>query len=324
VPVLQLLPAILKYLLQRDTQDDDQYGWGPMQITAPIVVGVVLIVAFTAFIIWYKRSPHNSPIAHHYSRVRDACVSRFTRFFMPGRRRRRRVQHVSTPITLDDSMVTPRQMRRPHHSYSSDSTDSQTPLTDTVEFYYPPQKYADPSGRPMFGAPQQSERRTWRWWRFFGLGPHKVTSQVPSHRFQIEGPDESSVGHGDGDGSLGSPIAAVGSGWTSGLPALCEQDEGDPQRGFYDRVIQIGDPQVTIHSTPRTPAHYEDVAVAAPPGSVPSSAKTPAPEYRSTAEFPYTTSNLRNTTTVPTTVIPQISYHTTVSPDIGSTYVCSR
>ncbi|KAJ8586122.1 hypothetical protein M405DRAFT_823877 [Rhizopogon salebrosus TDB-379] len=230
---------------------------------------------------------------------------------MPGRRRRRRVQHVSTPITLDDSMVTPRQMRRPHHSYSSDSTDSQTPLTDTVEFYYPPQKYADPSGRPILGAPQQSERRTWRWWRFFGLGPHKVTSQVPSHRFQIEGPDESSVGHGDGDESLGSPIVAVGSGWTSGLPALCEQDEGDPQRGFYDRVIQIGDPQVTIHSTPRTPAHYEDVAVAAPPGSVPSSAKTPAPEYRSTAEFPYTTSNLRNTTTVPTTVIPQISYHTT-------------
>ncbi|OJA09988.1 hypothetical protein AZE42_03824 [Rhizopogon vesiculosus] len=301
-------------LHSRDT--DDNGSWGLMQITTPIIVGVTLIVIFSVYIIWYRRSPHDFRVVHHYKRFRDACFSRFAKVFM-SEHRCREVQNVTTPITLDDSMATPRHTRRPHTSYSrSDSTDSQTPLTESAEFYYPPQRYIfDPFGRPMLKVPQQPEKRTWRWWRVFG--PREVKSQLPSHRFQIEGPDESSVGHGEssvghGDGSLeGLTGVAVRSRWTSNLGSLPEHDEGDPHRGFYDRVIQIGDPELTVHSTSVALAHYERAAEVVTPGSAPTSVKTPAPEYSSAVEYPgpYLASNQRTMATAPMTII-QSSHHT--------------
>lgn len=215
-------------------------------------------------------------------------------------------------------MITPRHMGR--QSYArSDSTDSQTPLTDNLEFYYPPHKRAvQPLGRE---APQQPERRTWRWLRFLRFGPREVQSQVPNHRFRVEGPDESSVGHGDA--SLHSPNVAVRSGWTSGLPSLPERDGGDPNRGYYDRVIQIGDPD-TAQSTPMTPVNYEGVAeVIVTPPSAPPSVRTPAPDYSSAVEYHFmpVTSNPRTMGTAPTTVIPQNPHYTPVSPGQVGVYV---
>jgi len=284
-----------------------------MQITTPIIVGVGLVIFFTAYIIWRRRSPHSSQLTHHYHRVRDFIAQ----FCMP-KRRRRRVQHVSTSITLDDTMATPRHPRRPQHSYiRSDSTDSQTPLTDNAEFYFPPHRYVvDHSRGPISETSQEPETFIQRWWNTFRLGPREVRSQAPNHRFRVEGPDGSSVGHGES--SLDSPDGAMRSGWTSGLPSLPEHDEGDPNRGFYDRVIQIGDPQITVNS-----ALVHGVADIVTPGSAPASVQTPAPEYSSAVEYPFSGSNLRTVTNAPATVIPQSPRHTPVSPDIKLTCICS-
>ena len=265
------------------------------------MVGVVLIILFVVYIIWHKRSSHGSSPLRLFSHARDACISMF-QDFIPAHRRRK-VQRAST-TTLDDAMDTPRDQGRHYHPcIRSDSTDSQTPLTDNTGFCYPPQKYvADPFRRPMLEPSPQPERRTWRWWRIFRFGPREVKSQTPSHSFQIEGPDESSVGHA----SLDSPIVPVPrSGWAGGLTSLSEQEEGDDDRGLYDRVIQIGDPQITTHSAP----HHEDAEV-----SVSTSVRTPAPEYSSTVGYPHASpSNLRTVITAPTPVIPQ---NTSVSLDL--------
>ncbi|KAG1771673.1 hypothetical protein EV702DRAFT_1136524 [Suillus placidus] len=278
-----------------------------MQITAPIIVGVALIIIFAVYIMWYRWS---YLFKHHFRRVRDASVSRFYQVFMP--RYYRRVQHTSIPVTLDDSMVTPRHNRRYHSYIRSDSTDSQTPLRDSIEFSFPPHKYhPDPSRRPTPEKSQRPGRRIWRWWRVFGVGPREVKPKVPSHHWVVEGPDEgSTVGHGDG--SFNSQRVEAGPRWTSGLAPVHEHtsdDEGDPSQGIYDRVIQIGDPDFsTAHSaTPMTPAYHQGVAAPVPPGSVPTSARTAAPEY-SAAEGPYSTSNSRTMTTAPTTYIQQSSY----------------
>lgn len=287
-----------------------------MQITTPIIVGVGLVILFTAFIIWRRWSPHSSQLTHHYRRVRDAIVP----VFMPNQRRRR-VQHVNTSITLDDTMTTPRHPRRPQHSIRSDSTDSQTPLTDNSEFYFPPQRYAvHPSRGPIFKASQEPETPIQRWWHAFHLGPREVRSQAPNHRFRVEGPDGSSVGH---ESSLDSPGCAVRPGWISGLTSLPEHDEGDPNRGFYDRVIQIGDPQITVHSAPVAPAHHNGVADVVTPGSAPASVQTPAPDYSSAVEYPFSGSNLRTVTNAPATLVPQSPRHTPVSPGIKLMCVCS-
>lgn len=286
-----------------DTSDSD---WDPMQITAPIIVGVALIIIFAVYIMWYRWSYH---FKHHFRRIRDASVSRFYQVFMP--QYRRRVQHTSTPITLDESMVTPRHNRRYHSYIRSDSTDSQTPLRDSVEFSFPPHKYhPDPSRRPTPEKSQRPGRRIWRWWSVFGVGPREVKPKVPSHRWVVEGPDEgSTVGHGDG--SFNSQSVEAGPRWTSGLAPVHEQtsdDEDDSSREIYDRVIQIGDPDFsTAHSaTPMTPTYDQGVAAPVTPGSAPTSARTAAPEY-SAAEGPYSTSNLRTITTAPTTYIQQSS-----------------
>ncbi|KAG1751316.1 uncharacterized protein EDB91DRAFT_599750 [Suillus paluster] len=287
---------MLKILIQtRDTGGSDN-DWGTMQITAPIIVGVSLIVIFGACIIWYRWSSH---IKRHYHRVRDACVSKIPSIFMP--RHRHRLQHASFPITLDDSMGTPRRDQRRYHSYiRSDSTDSQTPLTDSEGFSYPPLKYlVDPSGGSVLE--QQPGRQLWRWWRLFGVGPREVKPKVPSDCWMV---DESSVGHGDP--SLSSPGVAARQRWTSSLAPVHEQtsdDEGDPGRGFYSGVMQIGE-RFSTYSTPLPPAFHDDVAAL---GSIPDSARTAAPEYSSAVGL----GDSRTMTTAPTTVIPQSSYYTT-------------
>lgn len=285
---------------------DDSEDWSTMQISAPIIVGVALMFIFSAYLVWYKWSDQ---LKHHFHRVRDASISKFYQFFTP--KYRRRVQHTSMPITLDDTMVTPRQRR--FHSYiRSDSTDSQTPLRDSIEFSFPPHKYnLDPSDRRSTTAESQRPgRRFWRWWRVFGAGPREVKPKVPSHHWVVEGPDESST-EGHGDGSLNSQSAEARPRWTSGLAPVHEQtsdDEDDPSRGIYGGVIQIGDPDCSTHSaTPMSPPYHQGFAAPMTPGSNPASAGTAAPEY-SAAEGPYSTSNSRTMTTAPTTYIQQSSY----------------
>ncbi|KAG0707062.1 hypothetical protein DFH29DRAFT_898247 [Suillus ampliporus] len=310
------LPSILpraqlqhQVLSPRDTEggdDADQDNWSTMQITAPIIVGVALIIIFAAYIIWHRWSHR---FKHHYRQVRDACVSRFSQAFTP--RHRRRLQHTSIPVTLDDSMVTPRHIRRYHSYVRSDSTDSQTPLADSdVEFSYPPKNPADFSGKPVPEESQWPGRRPWRWQRLFGMGPREVKPKVPNHRWVVEGPDESSVGHGDP--SLSSPSVAARPRWTSSLAPVDERtrdDESDPSRGFYGGVMEIGE-RFSAHSAPMSSAFHEVfTAPAMFPGSVPTSARTAAPEY-SAVEDPYSTSNSRTMTTAPTTFIPQSSYYT--------------
>ncbi|KAG2154477.1 uncharacterized protein EDB93DRAFT_1132578 [Suillus bovinus] len=308
--VLILSRAQLQHqvLSSRTDDDSDNSDWDPMQITAPIIVGVSLIIIFAACIMWYRWSHH---FKHHFRRVRDASVSKVYQVFMP--QYRRRVQHTSIPVTLDESMATPCHIRRYHHStyIRSDSTDSETPLRDSFEFSFPPHKYRPDSFRKS--AHQQSQRsgrRLWRWWSLFGVGPREVKPTVPSHRWVVEGPDENStVGHGDG--SFNSQSVDTRSRWTSGLPPVHEQtsdDEGDPGREIYGGVIQIGDPDSSTHSaTPITPGYHQGVAASVPPGSVSTSARTAAPEY-SAAGGPYSSSNSRTMTTAPTTYIQQSSY----------------
>lgn len=277
-----------------------------MQISAPIIVGVALIIIFALYLVWYRWSHQ---FKYHFRRVRDASVSRFYQVFMP--QYRRRVQHTSMPVTLDDSMVTPRHIRRYHSYVRSDSTDSQTPLRDSIEFSFPPRKYhIDPSRKSTTEESQRPGRRLWRWWRLFGAGPREVKPTVPDRRWVVEGPDESStVGHGDE--SLNDQNAEARPRWTSGLAPVHEQtsdDEGDPSRGIYGGVMQIGDPDFSTHSaTPMSPAYHQGFASPMLPGSVPTSARTAAPEY-SAVEGPHSTSNSRTMTTAPTTYIQQSSY----------------
>ncbi|KAG1871304.1 hypothetical protein DFJ58DRAFT_763264 [Suillus subalutaceus] len=289
---------------------DDSNGsdWSTMQITTPIIVGVALIIIFAVYVMWDRWSHHFKP---HFHRVRDASISKFSKIFMP--QYRRRVQHTSMPVTLDESMVTPRYTRRYHSYVRSDSTDSQTPLRNSVEFSFPPPNgyHSDPSNGPAPGGSRRPERRLWRWWRLFGVGPREVKPKVPSHRWVVEGPDESStVGHGDG--SFNNQSVEARQRWASGLAPVHEQtsdDEGDSSRGIYGGVIQIGDPDFsTAHSaTPMSPTDHQGFAIPAPPGSVPTSARTAAPEYYSAVEGPYSTSNLQAMTTAPTTYIQQSS-----------------
>ncbi|KAG1889998.1 hypothetical protein F4604DRAFT_1707916 [Suillus subluteus] len=274
--------AQLQHQSRATDGSDDSNGsdWSTMQITTPIIVGVALIIIFAVYVMWDRWSHHFKP---HFHRVRDASISKFSKIFMP--QYRRRVQHTSMPVTLDESMVTPRYTRRYHSYVRSDSTDSQTPL--------------------------RNSRRLWRWWRLFGVGPREVKPKVPSHRWVVEGPDESStVGHGDG--SFNNQSVEARQRWASGLAPVHEQtsdDEGDSSRGIYGGVIQIGDPDFsTAHSaTPISPTDHQGIAIPAPPGSVPTSARTAAPEYYSAVEGAYSTSNLQAMTTAPTTYIQQSS-----------------
>ncbi|KAG2127488.1 hypothetical protein DEU56DRAFT_820302 [Suillus clintonianus] len=291
-----------------DGSDSTDDAWGPMQITAPIIVGVALIIIFAAYLMWYKWSDH---FKVHFRRVRHAVsVSRPAQVFMP--QYRHRVQHASIPFTLDSSMGTPRYTRRYHSYVRSDSTDSQTPLADSFDFPFPPHNNynSDSSRRQMPEESHQPGRRSWRWWRLFGVGIREVKPQVPSHRWVVEGPDESStLGHGDG--SLNSPSFAPRQRWIGGLPPVHEQsidDEGDPSRGYHGGVMQIGD-DFSTHEAPLTPAYHQGVTVPVPPGSAPTSARTAAPEY-SAVEGPQSISNSRTVTTAPTTYIPQSSYYT--------------
>ncbi|KAG2109969.1 uncharacterized protein F5147DRAFT_691087 [Suillus discolor] len=287
-----------------DSSDDS--NWSPMQITAPIIVGVALILIFAAYIIWHKWSDH---FKYHFRRVRDASVSRISQVFTP--QYRRRVQHTSVPVTLDESMATPRHIRRYHSTYTrSDSTDSETPLRDSIEFSFPPHKYHfEPLRKPTHEKSQRPGRRLWRWWALFGVGPREVKPKVPSDRWVVEGPDENStVGHGDG--SVNSPSAETRPRWTSGLAPVHEQTSDDElDRGIYEGVIQIGDPDSSsTHSvTPMAPEYPQGVTAPVPSGSVPSSARTAAPEY-SAAGGRYSPSNSRTMTTAPTTHIQQSSY----------------
>ncbi|KAG1739286.1 hypothetical protein EDB19DRAFT_1711388 [Suillus lakei] len=291
----QLQHQVLSSRATDGTDNATDGDWGPMQISAPIIVGVALIIVFAAYLVWYRWSHH---FKHLFRRVRDASVSRFAQI-MP--QYRRGLHRASTPFTLDDSMVTPRHIRRYHSYVRSDSTDSQTPLRDSIEFSLP--LHPDPSRRPMPEESRRPGRRLWRWWRPFG--PREVKPTVPGRRWVVEGPDESStVGHGDG--SFNSPSIEARSRWMSGLAPVHEQtadDEGDPSRGFYGGVMQIGDPDpdFSTHSTPMTPAYHQGVAIPVPPGSVPTSARTAAPEY-SAIEGPYSTSNSRTMTSAPTNI----------------------
>jgi hypothetical protein len=291
--------------------DNDDSDWNAMQITTPIIVGVALIIIFAVYVMWDRWSLAHH-FKHHFRQVRDASVSRFSKIFMP--QYRRQVQHASTPVTLDESMGTPspRHIRRYHSYVRSDSTDSQTPLRNSIEFSFPTVQgyHPDPSHKPAPKDSRRPERRLWRWWRLFGVGPREVKPKVPSHRWVVEGPDESStVGHEDG--SFNGQSAEARQRWVNGLAPVHEQtndDEGDPSRGIYREVIQIGDPDFSTHSTtPMSPTYHEDVPIPAPPGSVPTSSRTAAPEY-SAAEGPYSSSNMRTTTTAPTTYIQQSSY----------------
>ncbi|KIK43932.1 hypothetical protein CY34DRAFT_106216 [Suillus luteus UH-Slu-Lm8-n1] len=160
------------------------------------------------------------------------------------------------------------------------------------------------------GESQRPGKRFWRWWRIFGAGPREVKPKVPSHHWVVEGPDESST-EGHGDESLNGQSTEARPRWTNGLAPVHEQtsdDEDDPSRGIYDRVIQIGDPDCSTHSaTPMSPPYHQGVAAPTTPGSIPTSAGTAAPEY-SAAENPHSTSNSRTMTTAPTTYIQQSSY----------------
>lgn len=303
----QLQYQVLSSRATNGSDNDNDSDWSAMQITTPIIVGVALIIIFAAYLMWYRWSHH---FTHHFRRVRDASISRFSKIFMP--QYHRRVQHTSMPVTLDESMDTPRHIRRFHSYVRSDSTDSQTPLRNSIEFSFPPTNgyHSDPSHGPVPGGSRRPERRLWRWWRLFGVGPREVKPKVPSRCWVVEGPDESStVGHEDG--SLNSQSLEARQRWMSGLAPVHEQtsdDEGDPSRGIYTGVIQIGDPDFSTHSaTPMSPTYHEGVAVPALPVSVPTSARTAAPEY-SAVEGPYSTSNLRTMTTAPTTYIQQSSY----------------
>lgn len=302
----QLQRQVLSSRATNGSDSSDDSNWSPMQITAPIIVGVALVLIFAAYIIWHRWSDH---FKYHFRRVRDASASRISQVFTP--QYRRRVQHASVPVTLDESMATPRHIRRYHSTYTrSDSTDSETPLRNSIEFAFPPHEYHfEPLRKPTHEKSQRPGRRLWRWWRLFGVGPREVKPKVPSHRWVVEGPDEnSSVGHGDG--SLHSPRAETRPRWTSGLAPVHEQTSDDElDRGIYEGVIQIGDPDSSsTHSvTPMAPEYPQGATASVPSGSVPSSARTAAPEY-SAAGGPYSPSNPRTMTTAPTPHIQQSSY----------------
>lgn len=285
----QLQHQILSPRATNGSDSSNDSDWSTMQITTPIIVGVVLIIIFAAYLAWYRWSHR---FKHHFRRVRDAFVSRFSEVFrMP--RYRHRVKHTSMPVTLDESMHTPnpRNIRR-YPSYArSDSTDSQTPLRSSIGSFPPHQ---DPPRRST------PEKRSWRWWRIFGAGPREVKPKVPNSGWVVD--DSSTMRHGDG--SFISQSVETRPRWTGGLAPLHEQasdDEGDPSRGMYDRVIQIGDPDISTHSMSPT---YQDVV---PPESVPTSARTAAPEY-SAGKGPHSTSILRTMTTAPTSHIQQSVY----------------
>lgn len=284
----------------------DGSDWTAMQITTPIIVGVALIVIFAVYLVWYRWSHR---FKHHFRRARDASASTFSQVFrMP--RYRHRVQHTSMPVTLDESMHTPnpRNMRRYPSYVRSDSSDSHTPLRSSTEFSFPPHKrYPDPPRRSTPGESRPPQKRLWRWWRIFGVGPREVKPKVPNSGWVVD--DSSTMRHGDG--SFISQGVETRPRWTSGLAPLHEQasdDEDDLSRGLYDRVIQIGDPDMSTHSmTPMTPTYHQGVVAPAPPESVPTSARTAAPEY-SAGKDPHSTSISRTMTTAPTNHIHESAY----------------
>ncbi|KAH7889036.1 hypothetical protein F5I97DRAFT_780853 [Phlebopus sp. FC_14] len=257
--------------------DQTQDGWGTVQIAAPIIVGVVLLLIFSGYLLWVRKTPTKLP--YNYHQVRGTWISRL---FFTSRRVRHRVLPSNDRITLDDSILTPSTAAdfRRARQHRQDSADSQTPLTQTsYGFDYPPK-------RVLLDTPPQKpeQKRPWRWWRLLGSRPQEIKSEEPSSRWRVDGPDGSSTGHGiqeqeDRDRTR----------YTSGLEAVDERVE-------LESVIRIGDNFSSIESTPVTQNfHEEEPATLTPPSrtaSVPpqnahgtprsSRANTPLPPgYRS-------------------------------------------
>lgn len=71
-----------------------------------------------------------------------------------------------------------------------DSTDSQTPLTQTYPSDFPSVPRLPHSSPPM------AKRPAVRWWWFFGSRPQEIKSEAPGSRWHVDAPDGSSTGHG--------------------------------------------------------------------------------------------------------------------------------
>ncbi|KAG6375610.1 hypothetical protein JVT61DRAFT_3176 [Boletus reticuloceps] len=220
-----------------NSSDNNGKGeWGTPQIATPAIVGGILLLLFAAYFIWQRKPLEKR--SYDYRPVRSEWTSRIERMFSQ-RRKRHRVLHSSTPVTLVDSMRSSGyafDLNRGSRVTRSDSSDSQTPLTSTCyALDYPPNESSDyPPNRLSDSPPPIPKPPMVRWWWIFGSRPQQIKSEEPGQRWRVDDPDGSSSGHGH-----------TSNGYAGLLRTLYEgQEDGE------DEVIRIGENFPSVASTP--------------------------------------------------------------------------
>lgn len=229
--------------------------WGTLQIVTPVIVGVGLILCFAAYLVWQRRRrPSSNTRQPHTDGLWYSLIGKFERTFSLERRIRHRVTPSSQSMTLDDSMDSPCvkiDTQYKSRQFRSDSTDSSTPLNCSPN--------DDDSPNFVKSGPRYQRHRQWSQniLRIMGLGPQEVRHEPPSATWRI---DVSSTGHGhdanerENRNEQGHTVAEDP-----------EEDDDDPEAVDMDRVIQIGDGNIS--STASSADGRTRVPVAPPPTS---------------------------------------------------------
>ncbi|KAF8444938.1 hypothetical protein L210DRAFT_3629128 [Boletus edulis BED1] len=220
-----------------NSSDNNGKGeWGSPQIATPAIVGGILLLLFAAYFIWQRKPLEKR--SYDYQPVRSEWTSRIERMFSQ-RRKRHRVLHSSTPVTLVDSMRSSGyafDLNRGSRVTRSDSADSQTPLTSSCyAIDYPPNESSDyPPNRLSDSPPPIPKPPMVRWWWIFGSRPQQIKSEEPGQRWRVDDPDGSSSGHGHTNNVYAGLLRTL----------YEEQENGE------DGVIRIGENFPSVASTP--------------------------------------------------------------------------